>query len=356
MTRSTTIDCPALGVASLGDWLPDPATGRRVGNAEKFRGFVEMGVACDQLGFASYHLGEHHFTDYVLSAPAPLLAAVAVQTQRIALSTSVTLLPHHDPVLVAEDFGVVDVLSQGRMELIVGRGVYQDHYRLFGQDHAASEAMLDEGVALLRRLWTEEDVHWSGTIRPPLDGITTHPRLVQRRAPIVVSASSLGSVRRAVTLGCPIAIATISTGKFLPVDLVAAYRQGWVDAGRDPADAAVILHVHGYVGDGSTSAARDRWLPYQLGYLRWVVSEVRPGAPLPPHWTTLDQPDSQAVCGSVDDVAAELAARVAACGGVDRVIVQTDSGGLPMAEVMASHERLATGVRAQLAERLAVAR
>lgn len=353
MTDPVALDCPALGVASLGDWLPDPATGVRVPNAEKFRGFVEMGVACEQLGFASYHLGEHHFTDYTLSAPAPLLAAVAVQTERIVLSTSVTLLPHHDPVFVAEDFGVVDVLSHGRMEIVVGRGVYQDHYRLFGQAHEASAAMLDEGVALLRRLWTEEDVHWQGTIRPPLDGVTIHPRLVQDRAPIVVSASSPASVARAVALGCPIAIATISTGKFLPAELVAAYRQGWAAAGRDPAEARVLLHVHGYVGPGATAAARDFWLPYQLGYLRWVVNEVRPGASLPPHWTTLDQPDSQAVCGSVDDVAAELAARVAACGGVDRVLVQTDSGGLPMGEVMASHERLATRVRAQLAERLA---
>ena len=349
--------CPPLGVVSLGDYIADPATGKFVDEGDKFRGLVEMGVACEQMGFASYHLGEHHFTDYALSAPAPLLAAVAVQTKRIILSTAVTLLPHHDPVFIAEDFATVDVVSRGRMEIVVGRGVYKDHYRLFGQDGDASEAMLSECVKLLRRLWTERDVHWSGTVRPPLDGVTIHPRPQQTNPPIVMSASSMGSVKRAVELGCPIAIATISTGKFLPNDLARAYREQWAAAGRDPADARVILHTHCYVGAGSSAAARDFWMPYQIGYLTWVVKEVRgAAAPLPPHWTTLDQPDSQAVCGSVDDVAAEIASRVAACGGVDRLLVQADSGGMPLSEALASHERVATKVRDQVSDRLTAGR
>lgn len=353
MSSTVNTECPPLGVVTLGDFIADPATGEFVDEGDKFRGFVDMGVECERLGFASYHLGEHHFTDYVLSCPAPLLSAIAVQTKRIILSTAVTLLPHHDPIFIAEDFGVVDVLSRGRMEILVGRGVYKDHYRLFGQDGDRSEAMLDEGVRLLRRLWTERDVHWSGTIRPPLDGVTMHPRPHQANPPIVISASSMNSVKRAVDLGCPIAIATISTGKFLPNDLVKAYREGWVAAGHDPQDAKVILHTHCYVGAGSTSAARDFWMPYQMGYLSWVVKEVRGSvAPLPPHWATLDQPDSQAVCGSVDDVAKEIAERIIAIGGVDRFLVQADSGGMPQAEAMASHERVATKVRDQVSERL----
>ncbi len=351
---SQPIACPPFGLVSLGDHLPDPAAGHLVPEPDKFRGFVELGVLAERLGFASFHLGEHHFTDYALSAPAPILAAVAARTERIVLSTAVTLLPHHDPVFVAEDFATVDVLSRGRVELVVGRGVYRDHYRQFGQDADRSEAMLTEAVELLRRLWSERDVSWSGTIRPPLDRVTIHPRPQQSTPPIVLSASSLGSVQRAVDLGCPIAIATISTGKFLPVDLVREYRQRWAAAGRDPADARVILHVHNYVGAGSSADARAFWLPYQVGYLTWVVQEVRGApAPLPPHWTTLDAPDSQAVCGSVDDVAAELAERIRACGGIDRLLVQTDSGGLPYDEVAASLDRLATRVVPQLAERLA---
>lgn len=351
---SAELTCPPFGVVSLGDYMADPRTGALVDEGEKFRALVDMGVICEELGFDSYHLGEHHFTDYAMSAPAPMLSAIAVQTESIILSTAVTLLGHHDPIFVAEDFGVVDVLSRGRMEILVGRGVYKDHYRLFGQDADESEHLLDESVELLRRLWTERDVHWSGSVRPPLTGVTMHPRLVQDHAPIVMSASSMASVSRAVRLGCPIAIATISTGKFLPNELVAAYRQQWLEAGRDPKDAKVILHVHCYCGPGSTSSARDYWMPYQLGYLKWVVNEVRPGAPLNPVWTHLDQPDSQAICGSVDDVAAEIAARIAAIGGVDRFLVQTDSGGIPIGEAIASHERVASSVRSQVGDRLAV--
>jgi len=273
------------------------------------------------------------------------------------LSTAVTLLPHHDPVFVAEDFATVDVLSHGRAELLVGRGVYRDHYRQFGQDADASEATLTEGVQLLRRLWSERDVSWSGTIRPPLDRVTIHPRPQQAALPIVLSASSLTSVQRAVDLGCPIAIATISTGKHLPAELAGEYRRRWAAAGRDPADAQVILHVHSYVGAGSSSDARAFWLPFQTSYLQWVVGEVRgPGTALPPTWTTLDRPDSQAVCGSVDDVATELAGRLAAMGGADRLLVQTDSGGLPFDLVLASLERMANQVAPRIAERLAARR
>jgi alkanesulfonate monooxygenase SsuD/methylene tetrahydromethanopterin reductase-like flavin-dependent oxidoreductase (luciferase family) len=351
---SESFTCPPFGVASLGDYLADPATGQRVDEGDKFRGLVDLGVRAEELGFVSYHLGEHHFTDYALSAPAPMLAALAARTSTITLSTSVTLLPHHDPVFVAEDFATVDVLSRGRMEIVVGRGVYRAHYSLFGQNPDASEAMLDEGVALLRRLWTQRDVVWTGTIRPPLTGVTIHPRPDQASPRIIMSASSLPSVMRAVALGCGIALATVSTGKVLPGELVAAYRREWAASGRDPADAYVILHIHNYVGAGSSDEARAFWTPYQVGYLSWVGREVR-GAPvqLPPSWTTLDQPDSQAVCGSVDDVASEVADRIAAVGGVDRFLVQTDQGGLPLDEVAASLERFATRVVPQVTERLA---
>src|SRR6476620_5231530 len=155
MTATTTTRLP-LGLVTLGDHLPDPTTGVRVSEAERFREFVALGVLGEALGFSSYHVGEHHFSEYALSSPTPVLAAVAERTSAITLSTAVSLLPHHDPVRIAEDYATVDVLSGGRVELLAGRGVYRDHYRQFGQDVDASEAMLAEAVDLLRRLWTEE--------------------------------------------------------------------------------------------------------------------------------------------------------------------------------------------------------
>jgi alkanesulfonate monooxygenase SsuD/methylene tetrahydromethanopterin reductase-like flavin-dependent oxidoreductase (luciferase family) len=344
-----------IGFVTLGDHLPDPSTGQRGSEADRFRQFVELGVLAEELGYASYHVGEHHFCDYVLSSPTPVLAAVAERTTRILLSTAVTLLPHHDPLRIAEDYATVDVLSGGRVEIIAGRGVFRQHYRQFGQDPDASEQLLIEAIELLRRLWTEEQVSWQGSLRAPLEGVTVHPRPVQQPHPTIwVSATSHASVSRAVALGCPIAIATISTGKDLPAELARAYREQWVAAGRDPADAKVILHVHGYVGGGTTAEARQRWLPHQTSYLQWVLDEVRgPGLALPGPWATLDGPDAQAVCGDAEDVARELADRILAMGGVDRLLVQSDQGGLPFEEVAASMARFAEDVRPRLASLLA---
>ena len=217
-----------IGLVTLGDWLPDPATGRRVGEAERFRQFIELGVLAEDLGFDTFHVGEHHFSEYALSAPCPVLSAVAERTARLRLSTAVSLLGHHDPVSVAEDYATVDVLSGGRVELIAGRGVYQQHYGQFGQSWEASEELLAEAVELLRRLWTTEAVTWSGRLRPPLDAVTVHPRPVQQpHPPIWLSASSPSSVERAVALGCPIAIPTISTGVDVPPVLAAQFREQW---------------------------------------------------------------------------------------------------------------------------------
>ncbi len=344
-----------VGLVSLGDSLPHPHTGDRLSPHARFRQLVEMGALAEELGFWSFHLGEHHFSEYILSSPTPILAAVAERTTTLRLSTAVSLLPHHDAVRLAEDYGTVDVLSGGRAELVGGRGVYRGHYAQFGQDHERSAEMLAESVDLLRRLWTEENVTWSGRFRPPLDGVTVHPRPVQQpHPPIWLSASSPESVDRAVELGCPIVIPTVSVGVHAPPGLIARYREGWRQAGRDPAAGRVALHAHCHVGAGSTAAAVESWRPFQTGYLSWVLREVA-GAdgPLPPHFEALATPEAQAVCGSVDDVVADLERRIRATGGVEVLLVQMDQGGLPPDETVATITRFATQVLPRLRESLA---
>ena len=334
-----------IGVATLGDHLPDPNTGLRVSTTERFREFVELGVAAERLGYDAYHVGEHHFCEYVLSSPTPILAAVAERTASIRLSTAVALLPNHDPVRIAEDYATVDLISRGRVEVVGGRGVFNGLYEQYGQDHTQSAALLDEAVQLLVRLWTEEDVSWNGTIRPPLSGITLHPRPAQQpHPPVWISTSSVESVDRAVALGCGMMMATISTGIERQPELAERYRSGWAASGRNPADARIGLHIHGYIGDGTTVEARNRWGVHQRSYLQWVFDLVRPGLTLPPHLADLDDPQSQAVCGSVADVTDEVQRRLDAVGGVDLLLIQTDQGGLPYDDVIASLERFASKV------------
>lgn len=339
-----------IGYATLGDVLPNPKTGMCPSEAERFRQFVDLGVLAEELGFWSYHLGEHHFSDYALSAPPVVLAAVAERTAKIRLSTAVALLPHRDPVHVAEDYGTLDVLSGGRVELVAGRGVYKDHYRQFGQEAEESEALMDEAVILLKRLWSEESVSWSGTLRAPLDRVTVRPRPVQRpHPPIWLSASSPESVSRAVTLACPVFIPMITMGVEPAYGLAAQYRAEWAAAGHDPADAKIGLHLHFYVGESTTEEAIDYWWPHQRSYLEWVVSEVAPpGTQLPPWMATLELPTAQAVCGSADDVAAEIANRIEKMGGVDWLTVQCDQGGLPLEDVKASLRRFTSLVRPRI--------
>ena len=343
-----------VGLVSLGDNLPHPRTGERLSPHDRFRQLVDLGALAEDLGFWSFHLGEHHFSEYILSSPTPILAAVAERTTALRLSTAVSLLPHHDAVRLAEDYGTVDVLSGGRAELVGGRGVYSAHYAQFGQDQERSAEMLAESVELLRRLWTEENVTWSGAFRPPLEGVTVHPRPVQRpHPPIWLSASSPESVDRAVALRCPIVIPTVSVGVEAPPGLVQRYREGWKRAGHDPEAGRVALHVHCHVGAGATSDTADYWRPFQTGYLSWVLREVAGATgPLPPHFETLATPVAQAVCGSVEDVIADLEGRVRATGGVELLMVQMDQGGLPTGEVVETVTRFSTEVLPRLRERL----
>lgn len=341
---------PRIGFATLGDFLPNPKTGVSVSQTERFRHFVEFGVLAEMLGFWSYHVGEHHFSDYALSSPPTILAAVAERTETIRLSTAVALLTHRDPVHVAEDYGTLDVISGGRLELVAGRGVYKDHYALFGQDLERSEALMDEAVDLLRRLWSEEDVSWSGSLRAPLDNVTLRPRPFQKpHPPIWLSASSPESVTRAVKLGCPIVVPMVTTGVENGYERAAQYRAEWAAAGHDPTAGKVGLHQHFYIGAGTTAEAIEYWWPHQKSYLEWVLGEVASGGDLPPHMATLDLPTAQAVCGSGPDVAAEMTKRIEAMGGVDWLILQCDQGGLPITEVRAVLDRFNEHVRPDIA-------
>jgi alkanesulfonate monooxygenase SsuD/methylene tetrahydromethanopterin reductase-like flavin-dependent oxidoreductase (luciferase family) len=342
------------GLVTLGDNLPHPLTGERMPAAARFRQIIELGVLAEELGFTSFHVGEHHFSDYILSSPTPLLAAVAERTKQLRLSTAVSLLPHHDPVRVAEDYATVDVVSGGRVELIAGRGVYKRHHALFGHQPERSGELLSEAVTLLRRLWAEEDVHWEGTLRPPLTGVTVHPRPVQApHPPLWLSASSEESVDRAIELGCPITIPTVSTGVAGAPRIAARYRAGWAAAGRDPAGCRVALHLHCHVGVGTTAEAVDAWRPYQHGYLSWVLRDVvGTDGTLPPHFAALGEPGAQAVVGSVEDVAADIAGRIRDCGGVDRLLVQMDQGAYPPELVVATVTRFARDVLPRVREAL----
>jgi alkanesulfonate monooxygenase SsuD/methylene tetrahydromethanopterin reductase-like flavin-dependent oxidoreductase (luciferase family) len=308
----------------------------------------------EELGFDAFHLGEHHFSQYIVSVPQIMLASVAERTTRLKLSTGVTLLPHHDPLRIAEDFATLDVLSEGRAEVVIGRGVFPHTYKHMGQDIEQSRAMTDEGLDLLRLLWTGENISWQGRFRAPLEGVTQQPRPVQTPHPdIYLSGSSPDAVDMAATKGLPIAIAVVSTGFGATRDLVARYREQYRASGNDLSNMKVAISFHTHVDrDGNT--ARGYFGPHQFGYLNWVLSEIGVvGRQFPPSHMTLGNPDCIAIAGSPAQVIDDMSRWIEAAGGVDRLIIQSDQGGMPANRVRRSMELFAAEVMPVLARQAA---
>ena len=172
-----------FGLMTLGDLLADPVSGEVATDTQRHRSIVEQAVVAEQAGFTSIHLGEHHFSDYVLSSPPVVLGAIGERTRNLKLSTAVTLAGNLDPVRVAEDYATVDVLSGGRVELVLGRGsLFLRTYEGFGHDVATARERYDQNVPLLVTLLREENVHWAGDFRAAADRTHDAPTAGGRHA------------------------------------------------------------------------------------------------------------------------------------------------------------------------------
>lgn len=257
-----------LAVMSLGDLLADPVTGTTMTELERHRSIVNQAVVAEELGFTAVHLGEHHFSDYQLSSPPVVLAAIAERTTNLRLSTAVTLGANLDPVRVAEDYATVDVLSSGRAEVVLGRGnLFVETYENFGQPVDTARALFDENVRLLQRLLTEEDVVWQGQFRSPLTGVTTRPRPVAD-LPVWIGAASPASAELAADIGAWLMLPTVFGKPEMFVGIADAYRERWEANGRSPADARVGACSHTHVA--ATQAAAAEWEPYYRNYWDFV--------------------------------------------------------------------------------------
>jgi probable LLM family oxidoreductase len=239
-----------LGLATFADL----AGGRSP--QQRMRDLLEEVQLADQLGLDVFAIGEHHRPDFVVSAPAVALAAAAVMTKDIRLSSAVTVLSSDDPVRVFQQFAEVDLLSDGRAEIMAGRGSFIESFPLFGYDLDDYDELYAEKLELLLAIRDHEHVTWSGRHRPALRDAGVWPRPVQDRLPIWVAVGgSPQSVARAGTLGLPLTIAIIGgePERFAP--LVELYRHAADLAGHDPAQLPVAINTHAFVAP--TLAAAD---------------------------------------------------------------------------------------------------
>ncbi|MDE0886134.1 MAG: LLM class flavin-dependent oxidoreductase [Myxococcota bacterium] len=339
-----------IGLLTLGDHVPDPHTGQRISQAQRHSNILQYIHLAEPLGFDALLLGEHHFSDFIVSAPQLFLAEVAARTENLRLGTAVTLLAHHDPVQIAEDFATLDVLSGGRAEIMAGRGVEPETYAHYGQDASKSQDMLLEAIDLLRRLWTEEEIHWQGTFRPPLKGVTLQPRPVQTpHPPIWIAPGSLESALRAGKQGLCIAVTPAACGLPMMGEMIASYREAWSAAGHT-GRGQVAASAHVYVGDGKEDAL-EYFKSYHVPFQKWVFSLRTGGDPatlkLPPHTQDFTGPDAVPMAGDpayIRDRCLAWKERF----GLDRLIVQFDHAGQPWEKVMGSLRRFSEHVLGEL--------
>src|SRR5256885_7554064 len=235
--------------------------GMSVSPSERLRRLVEQIEYADKIGLDVFGIGEHHRREYLDSAPAVILAAAAARTRRIRLTSAVTVLSAADPVRVFQEFATLDLLSQGRVEMVVGRGSSIEAFPLFGLRLEDYDSLFEEKLDLLLKIRDNEHVHWSGEYRPPLTGQGVYPRPLQKPLPIWLGAGGTPeSFVRAGALGLPLMVAIIGgeTHRFRP--LIDLYREAGRRAGHSPDQLKVGVHSLGYVAE-STQEAVDDFFP-----------------------------------------------------------------------------------------------
>jgi probable LLM family oxidoreductase len=325
---------------------------RAVSPAQRLRDLVEEIVHADEVGLDVFGIGEHHRQDFLDSAPAVILAAAAARTSRIRLTSAVAVLSSADPVRVFQNFATLDLLSQGRAEMVVGRGSFIDSFPLFGYRLEDYDELFAEKLDLLLKIRDNEHVTWSGKHRPPLTGQGVFPRPVQNPLPIWLGVGGTPkSFARAGALGLPLMVAIIGGHTHRFRSLVELYRESGERFGHPPERLKVGVHSLGYVA-ATTQEAADDFFP---GYARAFtdVGKERGWAPV-----TRTDYDAQRgklgalLIGDPDEVAEKILRHSAALGGISRITFQMNAGGLPHAKLMKAIELLGTRVAPMLREEL----
>ncbi|MFE0558791.1 LLM class flavin-dependent oxidoreductase [Paenibacillus sp. NPDC058910] len=250
-----------IGVSSFVETWPDVTTGEVMSHAQRLREVVEEIVLADQVGLDVYGVGEHHRKDYAASSPAVVLAAAASQTKWIRLTSAVTVLSSADPVRVFQDFATLDAISNGRAEIMAGRGSFIESFPLFGYDLSHYDELFEEKLELLLKIRESEKVTWQGGHRPAIHNLGVYPRPVQNPLPVWIgSGGNSESVVRAGLLGLPLVLAIIGGSPLQFAPLVKLYKEAAAHAGHDVSKLPIGSHSHGFIAE-DTEMAADKFFP-----------------------------------------------------------------------------------------------
>ena len=338
-----------VGIDSFAAW---DDSGTSASPSERLGKLVEQIEYADKIGLDLFGIGEHHRKEFLDSAPTVILGAAAARTKRIRLTSAVTVLSAYDPVRLFQEFATLDLLSQGRAEMVVGRGSFVEAFPLFGLELEDYDSLFTEKLDLLLRIRDKEHVHWSGNYRPALTGQGIYPRPIQQPLPIWIGVGGTPeSFVRAGQLGLPLMVAIIGgqTHRFKP--LVDLYRKAGREAGYSDNQLKVGVHSLGYVAE-TTKQAADDFFP---GYAR-TMTEIgkERGWPRMTRNHFEDQMGSEGalLIGDPDEVVRKIIRHSKALGGISRITFMMNPGSLPHEKLMRATELIGKQITPSLHEEL----
>ncbi|CAL28694.1 LLM class flavin-dependent oxidoreductase [Staphylococcus carnosus] len=300
---------------------------------ERIRHIVEEIKLADEVGLDVYGLGEHHRSDYAVSDPVTVLAAAASLTQRIKLSSAVTVLSSDDPVCVYERFATLDAVSNGRAEIMVGRGSFIESFPLFGYDLDDYDRLFVEKLELLKEINQHEVVTWEGTMRPAIKGLGVYPRAVQDEIPIwLATGGTPESSIRAAEFGLPITYAIIGGNPKRFKRNIAIYRAVAESRGYDLADMPVAVHSWGYIADTDEQAQREFYEPTKVHHE--IIAKERNWPPYTEaHFQREISDEGAMFVGSPETVARKMI-KVIEELGLNRFMLHIPVGSMPHERIM----------------------
>lgn len=331
-----------LGLYTFADVDPNAANKGAEG-ARRLANLMEEIALADEVGLDVFGIGEHHRADYAVSSPATILAAAAVKTKRIRLTSAVSVLSSDDPVRVFQQFATVDLLSNGRAEIMAGRGSFIESFPLFGYDLDDYDRLFAEKLDLLLTLREQEVVSWSGETRAAIPGRGVYPRPLQESLPLWIAVGGTPqSVARAGVLGLPLALAIIGgqPRRFAP--LFDLYRESARRANRDPATLKTSINVHGFIAD-TTEKAADVFYEPQAAVMNRIGRERGWGPTSRQYFDQSRGPEGALFVGDPETVAEKIVAHHRIFGN-DRFLLQMAIGLMPHREVMRGIELFGTKV------------
>ncbi len=333
-----------VGIDSFAAVTPGVTPAQRVGE------LVNEIVAADAAGLDVFGLGEHHRAEYLDQAPAIILAAAAARTKNIRLVSAVTVLSAADPVRVFQEFATLDLLSNGRAEIVAGRGSFIESFPLFGYALEDYDSLFAEKLDLLLKLRAQPHITWSGRHRAPLVGQDIYPRPVQTPLPVWLGVGGTpASFTRAGMLGLPLMVAIIGgePHRFRP--LIDLYRRAGERAGHPPAQLKVGIHALGYAAATDGQAADDFFPGYAEAFTK--IGRERGWPPVTrAHFDALLGPTGALLVGSPETVVEKVLRMSEALGGIAQIGFQMSVAGLPHAKLLQATEllgdRIAPALRA----------